>query len=567
MKKNRINKSIYVRIFSVFLGTYLLLMIGFFIFFVSQEKKTIGKELGTYSLQISNRVAEVLRDNTDNNNQIIDISKVKKEFLKISPAFTMPGDVEVAIFTGDYKLIYNTNDYWRCSYTEDIEGNTHYPGYGLLNPKDWFSEEEVRELEEYLYTNPKAEKVGDLHRYSLSIEGFWMDEEMIIPDKIYVTPIYADTFDEDGSVISAGGTRRNDIVYSSIYIKTKDLPYFEHGNIVPEYNRNHHSDNQNEIRQMVTDQSNLKEFIQQLPDSVISNVRVNGLTYRYYMLVPYQSTIKVMDDQSLYSHFWTTAGLDINIWERISSTLIYVWVSCLLIFIIAALILSRQTYKTHLKREEIERERKEITDAFAHDLKTPLSIISGYTQNLQEDIHTEKREYYAKNIKSNVDRMDKIIHKMLEMRRLESNSFDIELEEISLSEIYNEIFSRYKQVCDERIITTSLEGDAVISADKSLMERVIDNFFINAIDNTPEGGKITMRIFEDTLEVYNSGSHIPEDKIKEIWSPYKKGNPERSNTKGTGLGLAISRSILELHKFSYGAKNNEDGVTFWFKWL
>lgn len=80
-----------------------------------------------------------------------------------------------------------------------------------------------------------------------------------------------------------------------------------------------------------------------------------------------------------------------------------------------------------------------------------------------------------------------------------------------------------------------------------------------------EGGTISIKILENNLEVYNSDSHIPEDKINEIWFPYKKGNTERSNTKGTGLGLSISRTILELQKFSYGAKNTEDGVVFWFR--
>lgn len=68
-----------------------------------------------------------------------------------------------------------------------------------------------------------------------------------------------------------------------------------------------------------------------------------------------------------------------------------------------------------------------------------------------------------------------------------------------------------------------------------------------------------------TLEVYNSGSHIFEDKMNEIWLPYKKADASRSNKKGTGLGLSISRAILELYKFSYGAKNSDDGVIFWFK--
>ncbi|HZK00569.1 MAG TPA: HAMP domain-containing sensor histidine kinase, partial [Tissierellaceae bacterium] len=192
--------------------------------------------------------------------------------------------------------------------------------------------------------------------------------------------------------------------------------------------------------------------------------------------------------------------------------------------------------------------------------------ISGYAQNLEENVHSEKREHYASHINKNVGRMDKIIGKMLEMSKLESDSFDLKLEEVSLGHLSNQIISRYRQLCDEKAISISLEGDALIKADKSLVDRVIDNFIINAMENTPEGGKISINIEDDTLEVYNSGSHISEDKIEEIWFPYKKVDVERSNTKGTGLGLSISRTILELHGFLYGAKNSEDGVIFWFKW-
>jgi len=153
-----------------------------------------------------------------------------------------------------------------------------------------------------------------------------------------------------------------------------------------------------------------------------------------------------------------------------------------------------------------------------------------------------------------------IIQDMLETSRLETEHFQIQLEKVTLSEICNKIINRYKHICNDKSITASLVGDAVIHADSSLMMRVIDNFFINAIDNTPEGGSICIRINNDAFEIYNSGSHIPEDKINEIWLPYKKADLSRSNTKGTGLGLAISRTILELHKFAYGAKNSDNGV-------
>ncbi|WP_326909766.1 sensor histidine kinase [Sedimentibacter sp. MB31-C6] len=572
MKKNKMKHSIYIRIFSTFLLTYMVLMIGFTAFLVSMEKEAAGKEFGNRAQQINDRVEEILNNNIDNDKQIIDLADVKKEFVEKSPVYLLNG-AETAIFTSDYELIYSTystKDYWKCIYREFEKGKQSKDRVGLLKIDDWFSEEEIKKLENYLYAKPKAENVGDLAGYSIHIDSFWVDDEMIIPHSISASRMYACEFDEEGNVTSRSGTISKGNFYFKDYNNIKNLPYYEFGSIIPEYNENLNSKNQDELREMVTDESNLMNYLQPVekwwfPNYIKPVERVNILTYRYYLVVPYQNSIRMLDDQSLYSEFYTAVGIDINIWERISSTLIYVWISCLIVFGIASLILSNQTYKTYLKKEKIEKQRKETTDALAHDLKTPLSIISGYAQNLQEDVHTEKREHYASNIQKNVERMDKIIHQMLDMSKLESDSFKIEFDEVSLSEISSKIINRYKSICDEKSITVSIAGEAVIQADKILLERVVDNFFINAIENTLEGGKINIEIIEDTFEVYNSGSHIPEDIIKDIWLPFKRGDKERGNTKGTGLGLSIARSILELHKFSYGVKNKEDGAAFWFK--
>jgi len=568
IKKDKIKRIIYARTFLALGGIYFILIIGFTIFQISQEKKAAGQELRTFAVSVNNAVENILKDNVDNNNRVTDIAKIKKEFIKETEFFTSSGS-EVTVFTGNYELIFNTNhNYWLCSYTEYWEGSKQYIAYGYLNPGDWFSEKEVAELEKYLYTNqvsPKAKKEGDFLSYSLDLEGFWVDDGIIIPDKISVVALYVKTVinrDEKGNVKAATLNKENIATYVSNYKNTEGLPYFQDGNIYLRTNNNRNSKSRNELRQILTDKEILKEAIITLPDYSIK--RMGPFNYHYYLPMPYQNSIRVLSEQNYYSEFWTVVGRNVNMWERCSTTLIFTWISCFIIFAVSALLLSEQTYKIYKEREELEKQRQEITNAFAHDLKTPLSIISGYAQNLLENIHTEKREHYASHILANVNRMAGIIQDMLEMSRLETKPFQIKYEDISLGELCSKIINRYEHICNDKAITASVEGDAVIKADNALITRVIDNFFINALDNTPQGGSIRMKILEDTFEIYNSGSHIPEDKLDEIWLPYKKADPSRSNTKGTGLGLAISRTILETHKFSYGAKNINNGVVFWF---
>ena len=69
-----------------------------------------------------------------------------------------------------------------------------------------------------------------------------------------------------------------------------------------------------------------------------------------------------------------------------------------------------------------------------------------------------------------------------------------------------------------------MDGEAVIKANRFLMLRVIDNFFINALDNTPLEGNISIEILDGTLGAYNSGNHIPKDKIERIWLLFEKSD-------------------------------------------
>lgn len=140
---------------------------------------------------------------------------------------------------------------------------------------------------------------------------------------------------------------------------------------------------------------------------------------------------------------------DIDIGKRCLPSLAFVWISCFLTFGVAAFILAKQTVRTYKQQEKLENQRREITNALAHDLKTPLSIIAGYAENLQANVHTEKREHYAHHIQANVNRMDQIIHKMLELRKLEADSPGSNFENVALAEVCKIIIDRYKPVWEK----------------------------------------------------------------------------------------------------------------------
>ncbi len=564
-KNSKIVKAIYIRIFSVLMAIYLVLMICFCIFLINQEKKAEILQLNSYTAYTNQTISKILRENMDDQYRIKDISKVKKQLVNNVTINPYLGS-EMALFSRDFSLITQSNDYWVCNYTEYKVGNKSYSGYAYLNQHEWFNAKEIKEIEEYLYAQPKAKKAGELSGYTVDLDGFWLDNEMIIPHKVIVTPLYASSFDEHQNVNSSSGSRTGEIAYINNYKDQKQLPYFEYGNIIPVNTFNKNSETQSELRKLVQDEQKLEQVIQ-LGEFGVEFQREGLFTYKYYQVLPYENHFKQDNKDKNFSQFWTVFAGKINFYNTCKSTLYFVWISCLILFMAAAVILSAQTYRTYKKREEFDKQRSDTTNALAHDLKTPLCIISGYAQNLIENIHTDKREYYADNILTNVNRMDATIHKILELLKLESDFPEMSIEEVSLDGLCQDIVNRYKDLTEDRRITAIVEGNSVCKADKELIERVIDNFFINALNNTPEGGSISLRVNDNTFEIFNSGSYIPEDVINEIWLPYRKGDESRGNSKGTGLGLSIARKILNLHKFPHGAKNMQEGVLFWFKFL
>ncbi|MBE5925028.1 MAG: HAMP domain-containing histidine kinase [Lachnospiraceae bacterium] len=199
--------------------------------------------------------------------------------------------------------------------------------------------------------------------------------------------------------------------------------------------------------------------------------------------------------------------------------------------------------------------RIETTNAMAHDLKTPLTAISGYAENLVEQVHVDKREYYAKSIISNVDYMNKMIHDILELSKSEDARCEIYLEEVALVEIVNAELDSLSGIVCERGLTVSVLGDCVLSTDRNMITSLVDNLISNAVRYAKEQTNILIVLADKKtvdapfiskgMLVKNTLSSPLQKSVEELKKPYVKGDDSRGSRSGSGVGLTIVENVAK----------------------
>lgn len=223
-------------------------------------------------------------------------------------------------------------------------------------------------------------------------------------------------------------------------------------------------------------------------------------------------------------------------------------------------------------QKELDYLRKEFLGAVTHELKTPITLIKGYTESIKDDIAKgEDREMALETIIEETENMDKLVKDLLDLSKLESIGYKLNISEFYIDQLLTKVINKYQNAIKEKGINliTNVFQDILVKGDKFRIEQVLCNFMNNAIDNTPENGRITLSLdsmFDSVMIcIENQGKNIDETEINRIWEKFYR--VEKSRNKkfgGTGLGLAISKSILALHNSKFGAKNVKGGVMFFF---
>ena len=247
-----------------------------------------------------------------------------------------------------------------------------------------------------------------------------------------------------------------------------------------------------------------------------------------------------------------------DFWKLEWLKLIKIYAILAVIGIFLAIVWATYTYKMKTGYYELDRYRKRTTDILAHDLKTPLMAISGYTENLTDQTHPEKTEYYLQSIQSNVDYMNELIEKVLSLGRVEEETC-VKSEEVKISRILEKLEEQYEDLLRQRELHLEIQGDGVLQTDELLFTQILDNLLSNAVKYALSGTVIDIDVNPEKMTVRNYMEREITTDPEKLLQPFVKGDESRTGTTGTGLGLTIVSYIAQLlgYQIHLSLKENE----------
>lgn len=254
--------------------------------------------------------------------------------------------------------------------------------------------------------------------------------------------------------------------------------------------------------------------------------------------------------------------------------------AAILIGILGAYIYSNTITKPLIEIIEKERReeenRREFIATISHELKTPITIISGQLEGMIYNIGKYKdRDKYLKESYTSTQELKDLVNEMIEISKTDIMSASFKPTRLSVKELVEVILKRQEFLIDEKNLKTrvAISSDAKINADKDKFSKALYNIINNAIKYTPEGENINIRFIErgfrpSILEVENTGITISDESLKNIFNPFFRVEKSRSRkTGGSGLGLYLTSQILAKHGFEYKMTNRGNAVLFTIEFI
>lgn len=233
-----------------------------------------------------------------------------------------------------------------------------------------------------------------------------------------------------------------------------------------------------------------------------------------------------------------------------------------------------QLQKDIEEKTQIDEMRKEFLSNVSHELKTPIALIQGYAEGLQEGMceDEESRAFYCDVIVDEANKMNKMVKQLLTLNALEFGNDMLRLEHFDLITLIQGVVNSAGILIQQKgaDVRLNLPPSVYVWADEFKIEEVITNYLSNALNHLGGENRIEISLRQTErqvrVSVFNTGTPIPQDALEKVWIKFYKVDKARTRAYGgSGIGLSIVKAIMDSHHQKCGVENRPDGVEFWFE--
>ena len=213
---------------------------------------------------------------------------------------------------------------------------------------------------------------------------------------------------------------------------------------------------------------------------------------------------------------------------------------------------------------QADREKTAFLSMVAHELRTPMTSIQGFTALLIADpnLNSTEREY-VECIARNAETLSRLVTQLFEFSRIGRGEVSVVIEPVSLSSLTADVVKELAAVAGDHHVLLEVQSDVTVRADRDAVTRILSNLFANAVKFSPPGTEIGITVDAaggmGVLSVLDEGPGVSESDRERVFELFYRGSGAGEQASGLGIGLAVVRELTERMGGSVAAENRREG--------
>src|SRR5438270_116967 len=219
---------------------------------------------------------------------------------------------------------------------------------------------------------------------------------------------------------------------------------------------------------------------------------------------------------------------------------------------------TQELQEVNRRLQELDTLKSDFVSTVSHELRTPMTSIKGYVDNILDGLTgvlTEKQSYYLNRVKSNVERLTRMINELLDLSRIEAGKVELNIGTVRMRELVTDVVEGFQGMAQEKGIalrTHQPEELPAIRGDRDKLHQVLTNLVQKAIRLTPTGGEVRVESQARgdgflMVGVTDTGCGIPPHELDKVFERFYRGEAGSPDDPRWGLGLTIAKSLVKLH--------------------